>query len=184
MKPINVIMIIFGISLIGSYIIYDNTSKKINEVVANNYLGKQTVYKEDTKDNIIGVLRIPKINFKMGFYNYQSSNNNVDKNITLLNNNLPDSKNGLMVIAAHSGNSYLGFFKNLDKLVINDIVEIYYHNKIYYYIVDDIYEEDKDGSINYQKNNQDNVLILTTCSKKKDKQLIVVSKLWKEEINE
>ena len=120
----------------------------------------------------------------MGFYNYQSSNNNVDKNITLLNNNLPDSKNGLMVIAAHSGNSYLGFFKNLDKLVINDIVEIYYHNKIYYYIVDDIYEEDKDGSINYQKNNQDNVLILTTCSKKKDKQLIVVSKLWKEEINE
>jgi len=179
MKYVNIIIVILGLSVIGSYLIYDSTSKKINEVIANNYIGKTLVIENNKKDDIIGVLHIPKINFKMGFYNYQSSKNNVDKNITLLNDNLPDKKNSTMIIAAHSGNSYLGYFKNLDKLDINDNIEIYYNNKKYHYIVDNVYEEDKDGTINYSRNTNDNTLILTTCSKKKDKQLVVISKLFR-----
>lgn len=179
MKYVNIIIVILGLSVIGSYLIYDSTSKKINEVIANNYIGKTLVIEDNKKDDIIGVLHIPKINFKMGFYNYQSSKNNVDKNITLLNDNLPDKKNSTMIIAAHSGNSYLGYFKNLDKLDINDNIEIYYNNKKYHYIVDNVYEEDKDGTIDYSRNTNDNTLILTTCSKKKDKQLVVISKLFR-----
>ena len=178
MKYVNIIIVVLGLSVIGSYLIYDSTSKKINEVIANNYISKPTVI-EEQHDNIIGVLHIPKINFKMGFYNYQSSQNNVNKNITLLNNNLPDKKNSTMIIAAHSGNSYLGYFKKLDQLDINDIIEIFYNNKKYIYIVDNFYEEDKDGTISYNKNTNDNTLILTTCSKKKNKQLVVISKLFK-----
>ena len=179
MKPVNLIIVIFGISLIGSYFIYDNTTKTINEVVANNYLGKTNVIEEENNDNVIGVLHIPKINFKMGFYNYNSKNNNVNKNITLLNNNLPDNKNSVMVIAAHSGNSYLGYFKNIDKLNIDDKIEIFYNNKKYLYIITDIYEQDKNGKISYNRNINEQILILTTCSKKKDKQLVIVSKLYK-----
>ena len=180
-KSISLIIMIFGLSLMGSYFIYDKSSKKINEVVANEYIGKPMVINSNEIDNdsVIGVLHIPKINFKMGFYNYDSKKNNVDKNIALLNNTLPDKDKGTMIIAAHSGNSYLGYFKNLDKLNINDMIEIYYQDKEYIYIIDNIYEEDKDGTITYNKNINENILILTTCSKNKDKQLIINSKLYK-----
>ena len=179
-KPINLIIIILGLGLITSYIIYDKSSKTINQIIANEYISKPIVVREENKYNhIIGVLRIPKISFSMGFYNYQSQYNNVDKNITLLNNDLPDKENSTMIIAAHSGNSYLGYFKNIDKLNINDEIEIFYNNKKYLYIIDNIYEEDKDGTISYIKNNKENILILTTCSKNKKKQLNIISKLYK-----
>ncbi len=177
-RTINIIIIVLGFSLIVNYFIYDNVKKTVNNVDANNYISKPVV-KNNMKDDIIGVLNIPKINFKMGFYNYNSKENNVNKNITLLNNTLPDKKNSTMIIAAHSGNSYLGYFKNLDKLDINDNIEIYYNNKKYHYIVDNIYEEEKDGTIEINKNSKDTTLILTTCSKKKDKQLIIFCKLFR-----
>ena len=177
-KPISIIIVILGISLIISYFMYDKSVKVINEIKVNDYLGKPIVKNQDN-DNIVGVLHIPKINFKMGFYNYTSKNNNVNKNITVLNNTLPDTKNGTMIIAAHSGNSYLGYFKNLDKLKINDSIEILYNNKKYIYLINNIYEEEKNGKISFNKNINEQILILTTCSKNKDKQLIVESKLLK-----
>ena len=176
-RNISIIIILLGFSLIISYYIYDHNTKQINEVKAYEYLGKPVVL-DNNNDDIIGVLSIPKINFKMGFYNYNSKNNNVDKNIALITNVLPDEENKTMIIAAHSGNSYLGFFKDLDKLYYNDIVEIDYNNKKYFYIVDNIYNEEK-GKITYNKNIKEQALILTTCSKQSNKQLVIITKLFK-----
>ena len=90
---------------------------------------------------------------------------------------MPSEDNGTFILAAHNGNSYLSFFKDLDKLKIDDIVIIHYNNKKYYYSVNDIYEENKNGKININKNIHENILVLTTCSNNKNKQLIIVSKL-------
>ena len=83
--------------------------------------------KEET-DNYIGVLEIPKINLKKGIVDKTSASNNVNKNIyTLKETTLPDEQiNNHIILAGHSGNSYVSFFRNLKKLDMKDKVYFYY----------------------------------------------------------
>ena len=125
-------------------------------------------------DSIYGVLEIPKIKLKQAYYEKKSKKNTVEKHLELL-----EDKNNLLVLAAHSGNSYVGYFKNLDKLSLDDCVYLYRKDKKERYVVSDIYELDKKGTITINHNEKEKVLVLTTCSKQKDKQLIVVCKYLK-----
>jgi len=130
------------------------------------------------KEIPIGKLIIKKINIDNNLYKTTSKLNNVDKNITILNNSIePNNKNSIMFIAAHSGNSDISYFKDLDKLNINDEIILFYKNKYYHYIINKIWEENKNGYIHVTK--EDNKqLVLTTCSPKhENKQLIINSTL-------
>ncbi len=133
---------------------------------------------EKNPDNYIGILEIKSINFQKGFLDINNKNNNVNKNIQVLNNStMPNTNNSLLVIAGHSGNGQKSYFKNLHKLNINDEINIYYANMKYTYKVSDIYNEEKDGTIELIKNTEP-TLILTTCNQKdKTKQLIIEAKL-------
>ena len=105
------------------------------------------------KGNYIGVLRIDKINLEQGFYDKSNENNNVDKNVTLLGpSNYTDEKNGNTILVAHSGSSYLGYFKHLWKLQKGDVATIYYKNKTYLYKIVDIYNDTKDGDVTIYRN--------------------------------
>ena len=107
-------------------------------------------------------------------------NNDVNKSVMLLKNSvMPDNVNSTIILAAHSGNSYVGYFKNLDKLNIEDKINIYYQKNKYQYTVTNIYELDKNGHILVDKNIHENILVLTTCSKNEEKQLVVYAKLLK-----
>ena len=120
----------------------------------------------NTKDQNIGFIEIP------------SSENTVNKNVTIIKgSSMPNIKNSYLILAAHSGNSSLSYFKNLHLLEINDEVIIYYNNKRYYYSAFDIYEINKNGYINFNRNVHENILILTTCSKEESKQLVIRLKL-------
>ena len=128
--------------------------------------------------NYIGVLEIPKINFKRGFLKINDRNNNVNKNIQVLENSaMPNVDNGLLVIAGHSGSGRVAFFKNLYKLKVKDEVFIYYENIKYVYEILTIYDESKDGTIAIDKKSDETILVLTTCSQTDDKkQLVIIAK--------
>ena len=193
-------------SIIGSFLIIGATSvflfyniynfyinrmeeKQAEEFINNPVVEDTPVIEETTEEvkeevkqpetyNYIGVLEIPKISFKRGFLDIKDKNNNVNKNIQILENSaMPNVKGGLLVIAGHSGSGRVAFFRNLYKLKENDQIYIYYENIKYIYQVQKYYEETKDGDISIDKNSE-STLVLTTCSQTdKNKQIVIVSKL-------
>lgn len=135
--------------------------------------------KETVTYNYIAVLEIPKINLKRGLFPINDKNNNVDKNVEILqNSDMPNVTNGTLALAGHSGNSRIAYFHRLYKLKENDQVFIYYQNEKYIYQVSKIERQDKDGTINFTKTKDTTELILTTCDQQnKGKQIVVVAKL-------
>ena len=131
----------------------------------------------------IGVLEIPKINIKRGFLNINDKGNNVNKNLQVIKgSDMPDVKNGNLIIAAHSGNSYISYFKNLYKLSNDDVAYIYFNNIKYTYKVAGKYDVDKTGKVVIHRDNKKNTLTLITCSQTdKTKQIVYILELESEE---
>ena len=77
--------------------------------------------------------------------------------------NCKPNENCTIVIASHSGNSNISYFKNLELLSINDQAIIYFNQKKYLYILKKITFQEKIGFITIPKNTYD--LVLTTCNK-------------------
>ena len=161
---------------LGSCLLIYNSEKDIKSIsTANLERNTNTSYistvNKDANDEIIGTLTIDKLNLSKKIYNINSSHNNVEENVTILNDDM-----NLIVLAAHSGPGYIAFFNDLDKLELNDTVNLTYNNKNLVYKVTDIEEQPKDGTIEINKTDKQR-LILTTCSKKdKTKQLVVITK--------
>ena len=121
--------------------------KQVEEFINNHVVEDTPVIEETTEEvkeevkqpetyNYVGVLEIPKINFKRGFLDIKDKNNNVNKNIQVLENSaMPNVNGGLLVIAGHSGSGRVAFFRNLYKLKENDQIYIYYENTKYIYQV-------------------------------------------------
>ena len=135
----------------------------------------------DTKEHYIAILNIPKIKLKKGLYNKKSHLNDVNKNIKILNESvMPNIENGNLILASHSGTSSISFFKNLDKLSINDDLIIYYEKEKYIYKLVNIYKVNKTGSIEIIRNPNRRTLSLITCDKvDKTKQVVYISELDK-----
>ncbi|MEG0826236.1 MAG: sortase [Bacilli bacterium] len=145
---------------------------KIEKQVLKNIIPikKQSTY--------IGLLEIPKIALKKEIIDINSKDNHVDKNIQTIS---LEANN--YILAAHNGNTANSYFKNLDKLRINDYIYLYYNNKKYTYLLYDIYEVKKLGFIKLKIVNQ-SIITLITCKKNNNYlQVIYVGILQKEEIN-
>lgn len=178
-KILNKIIIfsIYIILLILIYNFYNNHNKKI---IDKSKVTKffDTVNELNRKqDDYIAVIQIPKINLEKGIYNIDNSLNNVDKNIFILKETVwPDQKNSHIILASHSGNSNISYFKKLNKLKLSDEIYFYYNNKKYIYSINDIYELEKRKYINLDLSDDD--ISLITC-KGKNNQLIYHGKLKK-----
>lgn len=154
-----------------------NIKEEFNKVIEENNIKEN----KDIDNEIIGKLIINKLNINKNLYKINSKNNNIEKNITILNNSIPPTEdNSIMFIAAHSGTSSIAFFKDLDKLEEDDEVILIYNNKEYKYIVKNCWEEEKNGYINVQKL-QEKQLILTTCSPSKENLQLIVNCILKSE---
>lgn len=117
-------------------------------------------------ENYIAVLEIPKIDLKKGMYQIGSKYNTVNRNVAILTpSDYPDVQGGNLVLAAHSGNGYLSFFKNLYKLSEGDYAYIYYNNIKYTYKISLIYKQAKTGTINVYRPYGETTLMLITCTK-------------------
>lgn len=158
-------------------------SEQDGEVVDNtpqNVAAADIAVKEETKQgNYLGVLKIDKINLEQGFYDKDNALNNVGKNVTLLGpSNYPDEKNGNTILVAHSGSSYLGYFKNLWQLGVGDLATVSYKGNTYVYKIVNIYNDTKDGDVTIYRNKNKTTLTMITCTKDDDtKQTIYVAEL-------
>jgi len=152
-----------------------NIEEKEEEIVEEEVVNKPSTY--------LGVLEIPKIKVKNGYYNIGDSNNNVNKNIQLIEkSDTPDTPYGVLILAGHSGDSRVGYFKNLYKLENKDKAYIYYSGKKYIYELVNSYEVEKNGQVSIRRDSDITSLALITCNQKdKTKQVVYIFKLVGEE---
>jgi len=116
-------------------------------------------------------LEIPDISLNTVVYDYENKNNNVDKGVYLARDYDLKTLSGSLVLASHSGSSSISYFKNLDKLKKDDIVNVYYKENKFIYRINKIYKIDKTGLFKYQ--NKDQYIYLITCDKNHSKKQLV-----------
>lgn len=164
-KLIGFLFLIVGIGfLFLSNLHYQSIEKKEMKKV-ENYIAQINPIEE--QESFLGVLEIPKINLKRGFYKFDSKKNNVNQNIEVIETSLmPTHENSNLILASHSGNSRISYFKNLDQLELNSVAYIYYKEKKYSYNLINVYSEEKDGTISIRKPKNKTNLTLITCDKK------------------
>ena len=131
----------------------------------------------------IGTLEIPKISFNKGFVEKNTSANNVDYNIEILEqSDYPNVSKGNFIIAGHSGNGWNSFFKDLYQLEINDKAYVYYNHKKYTYNIVDIYYQPKTGKLKIYRDHNKTTMTLITCTKNdKTSQTVYILELEKTE---
>ena len=178
-------------------IVYDFTTKehikdeekaaienyKITEKIDNENIEEpqeQVEVKQQTNIEYIAILKIPKINLERGLVNRNSYLNNVNYNVEIVkDSSMPDEINGNVILAAHSGNARVSYFRNLDKLSINDKVSIDYKGITYNYHVVNIYDIEKTGTALIKRNYNTSTLTLITCRHNTNKQIVVICELEK-----
>lgn len=171
----------------------EENNLKIEEFLENETT-EEIVVEEDIKEetntsnvssyDYIAVLEIPSINLKRGLVDPSSKYNNVNYNIQIINKStMPDVVNGNLVLAGHNGASYVSFFRNLDKLNINDKIYIYYGGYKYEYSLSKIYDTPKDGNVEVHRDNSKTTITLITCKKNtKDTQVVYIGYLDSKEL--
>lgn len=164
-------ILILSFYLIACIIIYNKTTQKTTiETIQKTNTSNPPIKEEKP----LGRLIINKINLNEPFYSQDSSKNNVNEHVTILEHSkTPTENNSIIFLAAHSGTGKIAYFNRLNELELEDIVLLEYNKITYKYKVNRIWEQNKNGTISVPIENN-NQLILTTCSPtKKDKQLII-----------
>lgn len=177
--------IIIGIFLIIVFIFEINyldlseNKNLIDNIVKNDITNNQVSIDKSVVYDYIGILSIPKIKLSQKIYPIDSDKNDVSKNVQIIKGStFPDTLNSNLILAAHSGNSKIAYFRNLDQLEINDYIFLYYKNENYKYKIVDIYKQEKIGKINIIRNKNETTLTLITCDEKDKKyQVVYISKL-------
>lgn len=189
---VGILFILFGLITLTYKYIKELNLNKLEEKSIELYLEKvQTQEQDETIENIeiqeekteeqeiidyIGVIEIPKINLKKGIVNSDSKYNNLNKNIYTISNSTFPSENEIshIILAGHSGNSYISYFRNLKKLKKEDLIYFYYNNQTYIYSISNIYEVEKTGTIAVGIYAKD-AMTLITCVENSNKQLVIVA---------
>lgn len=146
--------------------------EEIDVPVADN-VSDGTVYQQSVKEidysKYVGVLEIPKIGLKRGFYNTDSKYNSIEYNVSVVaGSTMPDISNGNLMLMAHSGDAYISFFAYLYRLNVGDSAYITYQGQRYRYNIVNIYMVPKTGKVAIYRNYNKTTLTLITCTKNDD----------------
>lgn len=190
------LLILIGISTIGGKYLYKYYLDRNEDIKVEEFYEKQEEITETPTDNetteenkteekqetnneeYVAVIKIPKIGLEKGLYAKESSLNNVNKNIQIIKeSSYPNVDKGNFILAGHSGNGRVAYFKKLDKLSIDDEVSIFYGGLEYKYKVVNIYDIDKTGTANIVRNAEKTTLTLITCRHNTKKQIVVICEL-------
>lgn len=195
-------LIIIGIGILGGKLVNNYLDKKQEQDLINNFYEQQEEYvvdvpvmeeelvkeevveQEEKKEtttptiNYIAVIKIPKIGLEKGLASKGSYWNNVNRNIEILSeSDMPDKENGNVILAGHSGNSGISYFRKLNKLQNDDTVSIVYNGKEYKYKMVNSYEIEKNGYAHIVRNAEKSTLTLITCKHNTNKQIVVICEL-------
>ena len=192
-KNIGLILVILGHYYFCSYVLsevqtikdyeptfkYEDKSDKkvVNEEIKNEGAIKTKKVKNVRSDNYLGIIEIPKINLQKRLYDINSYQNDVNKNIEILDSSdMPNVLGGNLILAAHNGNTSVGYFRNLHKLKLGDEVNISYNDVNYTYEITKIYDVLKTGKVNIKRDKSKTTITLITCLGN-DRQLVVIGYL-------
>lgn len=148
------------------------------EITDNTTTEEVVEEKKETSINYIAVLRIPKINFKRGLVDKDSKYNNIKYNIMIhKESDAPDKEGGNVILVAHSGTAGVSYFRNVDKLSLNDEIYLDYNNKTYSYKITNIYDIEKTGIAPIRKETTKSTITLITCRHNTNKQIVVIAEI-------
>lgn len=120
---------------------------------------------EEVTNEYIGYLIIPKINLTKGFLDVRSTENDVEKNILVVDgSNYPDTDRGNLILAGHSGTGWKAFFNELYQLQVGDTAYVTYKEKKYVYRIANIYKQPKTGKLAIYRDYDKTTLTLITCT--------------------
>lgn len=199
MKKLGIYLIIIGIAFFAFYFIHNKALEKSTRDKVNDYINDTSIVNEvdDTKKeeekveekktssnniNYTAIIEIPAINLKRGVVDSTNNFNSINYAISVdKNSNYPNEK-GNFILYAHSGNSYIAYFRNLNQVNINDNVYIYFNGVKYRYVIYDKYDIEKTGKAKVVTSKRDNFITLITCNQdRKGYQIILVGKLLEQE---
>ena len=153
----------------------DIEKPQTEEVVEDIPIAENVDKKEDNNNYVIdyskylGVLEIPRIGLKRGFYNTDSRYNSIQYNVTMVDGStLPDVENRNLILISHSGDAYISYFAYLWMMGIGDHAYVTYNGRKYDYQVVNIYNVDKNGMAVIYRDTNKTTLTLITCTKDSD----------------
>ncbi|MBQ7104389.1 MAG: sortase [Bacilli bacterium] len=189
-KVINVIYIIIIVIELFLFKMYNdkkNEEKKEQiESSSINYILNQGIEyrKKSDEKNVINyemILEIPKINLKKGILSKADKDNNIDKNITILEQSSYPDKVGNIFLAAHSGSGNKSYFNNLVQLKKEDEAKLYFNEKIYTYKLQEIRSIEKNKYITISTKTNNNLILITCNQKEKNRFLFFIFTLKAED---
>ncbi len=140
---------------------------------------EETQQKPINYDKYLGVLEIPRIGLKRGFYGTDSKYNDIRYNVTMVSgSSMPDVNRGNLILMAHSGDAYISYFAYLYRLSIGNDIYVTYNKVKYHYKLVNIYNVDKTGKVSIVRNYDKTTLTLITCTKDDStKQTVYIAEL-------
>lgn len=186
------LLILLGMCIVSSKYVYNYFLDKEEDIKIEEFYKEQEEIdiniieetpkveevKQETKVNYVAVIKIPKIGLEKGLCSKGSYCNNVNRNIQILNeSDYPDVSNGNFILAGHSGNGRMSYFRNVYKLEKDDLITIIHGGFEYKYKIVNIYDIEKNGTANIIRNRDKTTLTLITCRHNTNKQIVVISEL-------
>ncbi|MBQ8132211.1 MAG: sortase [Bacilli bacterium] len=153
-----------------------------NNLPADNKGGEQVQPQQEAPinyDQYLGVLEIPRIGLKRGFFDTNNYYNNIEYNVAVVKGStMPDVPNGNLILMAHSGDAYISYFAYLFLLNVGDNAYITYQKKQYKFQIVNIYDVPKNGKVTINRNYNRTTLTLITCTKNNDQsQTVYIAEL-------
>jgi LPXTG-site transpeptidase (sortase) family protein len=198
---ISILFAFMGLCLIGyTYFdsmkvkVFDNKNRSLIEQVVefDEDAGQELSLVKDPEEtpvvsgngryDYIGYLKVPEINLDKGFTSLENPYNYVNYNVQLIKgSDMPNVKNGNLILAGHNGTSSVGYFNKLHTLSLGATAQVEYNNKTYNYKLVNIYNVTKDGTVEITRNSDVKTLTLITCTyQSKTEQTVFIFELINE----
>jgi len=198
MKKVGYVLIIIALSTMSFLLIKKIEIKEEEKNNVEEYLDitstkkiekkKEDDVKKETSSsyreiNYTAILEIPSINLKSGVVDNTKNFDSIRYAISVDNSsNYPD-KNGNFILYAHSGNSNMSFFRNLNKVNINDRINVYFNGIKYKYKIIKKYDIEKSGTASVLSSKENKYITLITCNQERKGYQVVVVGILIEEVN-
>lgn len=174
--------------------VFDNKNRSLIEQVVefDEDALQELSLVDDTEENpvtagngrydYIGYLRVSEIGLDKGFTSLDNPYNYVNYNVQLIKgSDMPNVKNGNLILAGHNGTSSVGYFNKLHNLKLGATAQVEYNNKTYNYKLVDIYNVTKDGTVEIKRDPNVKTLTLITCTyQSKTEQTVFIFELINE----
>jgi len=191
------ILILVGISIIGFYLIYIKQLEKQENNNIDNYINDTSIVDVNVSEEIIeenqeevkqeksnfeinytAVLEIPKINLKRGVVDSTNNFSSINYAISVDKHSNYPNEQGNFILYAHSGNSSIAYFKDLNKVNIDDSVYVYFNGIKYHYIIYKKYDIEKTGKTSVINSSNNKYITLITCNQnRKGYQTILIGRI-------